>query len=43
MHGSGGDEIEMRDLRASAIQDVRRFDLEQQRYKEFVEEEVRYI
>ena len=35
----------MRDLRASAVDDVHRFDLEQQdrgrKYKEFVEEEVR--
>jgi hypothetical protein len=38
----------MRDLRASAVEDIHRFDLEQQetrnrniQYKEFVEEEVR--
>ncbi len=38
------EEIEMRDLRASAAEDFRRFDIEQQRnrkYQEFVEEEVR--
>ena len=42
------EEIEMRDLRASAVEDVHRFDLEQQevnrqsQYREFVEEELRY-
>jgi hypothetical protein len=47
MAASGlNEEIEMRDLRASAVEDVHRFDLEQQevnrqrQYKEFVEEEV---